>query len=273
MAEAASDTRDEVMQAPDLHELFCERTAAEFHPRIDAGGGGFGAVLFATLAALFALAGKMAWAKGCLAIFLLQTGVLVWTLVVRSPSKAKQLQEDARRGVFPAESAGVVLARLRWWSHLISPRKWARQSRVHDRRFKLERRMETARERIALLHTERTASRSQVGEDAPGGAAASASRIRTLADREMHLKRLGQVEDELTRATQELALYEVLRDRIAEVTDRLERLEKLTATIYDAGSDLSRTVAEALSALEERRQVVRELDLIDPDDFLRMITF
>ena len=70
-----------------------------------------------------------------------------------------------------------------------------------------------------------------------------------------------------------MAPYEALLGKIMEVTNRLERLEKLSATIYDAGSDLSRTVTEALSVLEKRRRVVRELDEIDPEEFLRMITF
>jgi len=162
------------MEAASLHDLFCERTAADLRPPAEIGGSSLGAVLFATLSTLFFIAGQSVVAKGCLAIFLLHAAIMVWTLVVRSPSKAAQLRDDARRGLFPAEAASVVLARLRWWNHLISPKRWARQSRVHDRRFKLEHRMRDARERIEILQAERTATQTRARDEKPApGAAAS----------------------------------------------------------------------------------------------------
>ena len=59
-----------------------------------------------------------------------------------------------------------------------------------------------------------------------------------------------------------------------ELTDNLERIEKLSVAFqgFTAG-DLSQVVSESLQVLDERRALVLEVDQIDPDDFVDMVTF
>lgn len=270
-----SETRDDVLHVPNLYEFFCQRTSEDFLRR---GGGDEDqpAVSFAGIIVSFMVAvtlftlGNARIAKAMFAVFGLFVLWTVWGVVIRSSSRSAQKAEDIRAGNFPPESANFVVARLKWWNHLVMPMRWAKHSRIFDRRTKLERKIDDVARKIAEL----TANAQQAySPPTPEEAAELAATTGTMAVRKDYELRLNTIDNQVDRLRAELLLYQALLHKLNEVADKLERIEGLTVVFQNfSAGDLTQVVSEALQVLEERRILVLAVDKIDPDSFIDLVT-
>lgn len=266
-----AEARDEVMDAPNLLEFFCRRTAEDFRARARREIPGLpwaGMGLSFLLAVVFLVAGQSTLSRIFFGLLVVQALWTVWVLVVRSNNQIQQQAEDAARGYFPAEAAPLVSARLRWWNHLISPRRWARHSRVYGRRSRLQKRIAEIGERLEELKKspETKALASRPPPSLP-------VHLRNRVAIEERLQSAQRLAEEVPRLQEELQVYEALLEQIDGITEKLDRIAALSVTVRDgAQADLTQMVADAMTILEERRALVRELDSIDPEEFIGMIS-
>jgi hypothetical protein len=278
MAESTTnnETRDDVLHVPNLFDFFCQRTAADMRARGGAGDAPAtsfaGLIIIALAAVAFYVFGRPQMAK---ATFVLFGGVVLWTVwgaVIRSGEQVSQKADSIKAGVFPPDSAPFVLARLKWWNHLVVPMRWGRHSRLFDRRSKLERKIEELRKRI----TEAVGRAGQNAAYAPPADAEVfelAERINNSADRNEYESGIPSLPDEVARLRAELALYLALLHKLEEMSDRLERIEKLSVVFQNvSAADLSAVVSEAIQVLEERRILVLNVDNTDPDSFIDLVS-
>lgn len=268
-SDSMSESREDVFAAPSLLEFFCQRTARDFRARArrEMPGMPWLGMVGCLLVCMVAWIGGQAILMRIFTILLiLQIFWTIWVLVVRSGSHIRQQAEDVARGRFAPETTPLVLARLRWWNHLISPRKWARHSRIHGRRTKLVKRIEEIKSRLREL--EKSAE------------AKSATRPPTLP---VHLRNRVAVEErlqnaarhgaEMPRLREELQVFEALAEQIESITTKLDNIAGLEITLRDAaGGDMTQMVTDALTVLEERRELVKDVDAVDPEEFIGMIT-
>ncbi len=68
-------------------------------------------------------------------------------------------------------------------------------------------------------------------------------------------------------------IIDCLRRVDSEMSEKLDRIEKLTVVFHNVSpEDLSQVVSEAIQLLEERRLIVIDIDTIDPDDFIDLVS-
>lgn len=276
--EASNESRDDVLHVPNLFDYFCNRTADDMRTRggsaNDEGPATSFASLIVTVLAAFAfyVFGKPELAKATFVLF----GVLllwtIWGVVIRSSEQVSQKADNIRAGVFPPAAAPYVVARLKWWNHLIVPLRWGRHSRLFDRHAKLER-------KIDELEKDMTEALSWAG---PGAdykppteeeVAALAEGIQTFSERNEYETTVDAMPDKVSRVRAQMTLYKALLFKINEMADKLDRIEKLTVVFHNVSpEDLSQVVSEAIQLLEERRLLVLNVDTIDPDDFIDLVS-
>ncbi len=263
------------MRTSSLHTLLCERVARDFrmrwekqHPRPPVAGIVF-ALLMWGLLRLFDLTG-LAW------VFLFVGGILivfaVWNEVVRIMGRGVDIQEAILRGHFSPECASHVTMRLRWWNHLIVPQNWARHSRIHERKRQLEAKVNALKKELNELEGEAFDSDLELTVLSKQEIFNLAGKIINLAERMEHQVRIAKITERKSQLIEELRFYSALLHKVEEVTDVLERIDRLE--VHVAGNqqtDLTRLVEEACAILEERRRLVIQVDKISPDEFLELV--
>lgn len=275
-----TETRDDVMGAANLFEYFCARTSDDMRTRgadNEAPVSSFAGILltFLAAAALF-IFGKPQLAK---AVFVVFAALIVWTawgVVIRSAERIEQKADDIRAGVFAPASSPLVIARLKWWNHLISPLRWGRHSRLFDRRGKLDRRIAEIERRIDQAFS----APGQGGEPPQPYQPPADEEVEELADklnvvqnRVAYEAQLSAIQDGPARLRAEHLLLLALRRKLEMVSDTIERIEKLNVVFQNVSpEDLSQLVAEAIQLLEERRLLVAKVDAINPEDFIDLVT-
>lgn len=276
MADSNSETRDDLLYVPNLFEFFCERTADDMRIRVGASEApavSFASLIIAILAAFaFYVFGRPALAKAAFVLF----GVLllwtIWGVVVRSSEQVSQKADNIRAGAFPPESMPFVLARLKWWNHLLVPQRWGRHSRLYDRRIKLERKIEETQRQIAEAISQSPPSAPYKPPDETE-ALILAEQISNFTARTEYENEAARNPDRLAGLRQEMTLYQALMHKINEMAERLDRIEKLNVVFQNVSiEDLSSVVSEATQLLEERRLLVLSVDAVDPDDFIDLVT-
>ncbi len=269
----SSETREDVLHVPNLFDYFCSRTAADMQSRggtVEQGPATSFASLIVTILAAFAfyVFGRPQLAK---ATFVLFAVLLLWTLwgvIIRSSEQVSQKADNIKAGVFPPAAAPFVLARLKWWNHLIVPIKWGRHSRLFDRRGKLERKIEELEKEIG--NQPNVAQYIPPGEDE---AMALAESIQTFSERSEYEAEADKLPDKLSQLRAMLVLYKALLFKIHEMSEKLDRIEKQAITFQNVSpEDLSQIVAEAIQLLEERRLLVINVDTVEPDDFIDLVS-
>lgn len=276
--DASSETREEVLHVPSLFDYFCTRTAEDMRSRGGTSDGGAPAVSFASLIVVL-LIGFVFWVFGrpqlAKASFVFLGALLLWTVwgaVVRSTEQVSQKADNIRAGVFPPASAPFVLARLKWWNHLIFPMRWGRHSRLFDRRTRLERKIEE-------LDAEIPEALNWAGPDAKytpptdEEVASLAEGIQTYSERNEYENAIDGLPDKLSRIRASILLHRALLFKLDEMADKLDRIEKLAVVFHNVSpEDLSQVVSEAIQLLEERRLLVLSLDTVDPDEFIDLVS-
>ncbi len=276
--ESSNESREDVLHVPNLFDYFCQRTAEDMRTRggtvDDAPATSFAGLIITVLMAFaFYVFGKPALAKAAFVFF----GVLllwtVWGVVIRSTERVGQKADNIKAGVFPAASAPFVLARLKWWNHLIVPLKWGRHSRLFDRRGKLERKIEEVQKRLDEQIAAGAAGAAEFQPATDEEVITLANSINQFPDRTTYETEAGAISEPVLRIRAELLLYQALHYKILEMADKLDRIEKLTVVFQNVSpEDLSQVVNEAIQMLEERRILVLNVDKVDPDDFIDLVS-
>ena len=103
--------------------------------------------------------------------------------------------------------------------------------------------------------------------------ASVAERIQTFSERNEYATAVGNLPDKLSTIRATIVLYKALLFKLDEMADKLDRIEKLTVVFHNVSpEDLSQVVSEATQLLEERRLLVLNVDTIDPDDFIDLVS-
>lgn len=270
--ESSNETREDVLHVPNLFDYFCNKTADDMRHRGSSAGAedapatSFASLIISVLMAFaFYVFGKPALAKATFVLF----GVLclwtIWGVVIRSSEQVSQKANNIRSGVFPPQSAPFVLARLKWWNHLLVPMRWGRHSRLFDRKGKLERKIAELQNRLAEMAGYQPPTDEEVIQ--------LADSIGTYSDRHNYELKTVELPDEMSRLRAELVLYLALLHKLNEMTERLDRIEKLTVVFHNVSpEDLSQVVSESIQLLEERRILVLSVDKVDPDEFIDLVS-
>jgi hypothetical protein len=275
-----TESRDDVMGAANLFEYFCARTSDDMRTRgtdNEAPASSFAGMILAFLAAaaLF-IFGKPQLAKAVFVVFAVLIVWTAWGVVIRSAERIEQKADDIRAGVFASAASPLVLARLKWWNHLISPLRWGRHSRLFDRRSKLDRRIAEIERRI----DQAVSIPGQGGKPPQPYQPPTDEEVGELADklaaiqiRSAYEAQLSAIQDEPARLRAEHLLFLALRRKLEIVSDTLERIEKLNVVFQNVSpEDLSQLVTEAIQLLEERRLRVAKMDALNPEDFIDLVT-
>ncbi len=272
-----SENRDDVLHVPNLFEYFCQRTSEDFRNRVsgdDPPTVSFASLVLSFLAGMaFFIFGKPHLAKATFVVFGLLVLWTVWGVVVRSNSRSGQKADDIRNGSFPPEAAPFVLARLKWWNSLVSPARWAKHSRIYDRRIKLERKIAELQKQIeeAIAKTPSLQNGYQPPSDEE--VAELAGTMQNFLARKNEEAQIAEIADPFARLRAELVLHLALMFKIEEMAEKLDRIEKLTVVFQNfSPSELSSVVSEALQVLEERRILVLQVDKIEPENFIDLVT-
>ncbi len=267
-----NESRDAVLHVPNLFEFFCQRTAEDFSQNSDSGDAptiSFASLILSFLLAMaFFIFGKPQLAKATFGVFGLLVVWTVWGVVVRSNAQAGQKADDIRSGAFPAESAPYILSRLKWWNHLVSPMRWAKHSRIFDRRGKLERKIADIQKKIDSLNTN-----NQYSPPTEEEVVEVANSIVNFAARKSYESQIDEISDPLAQARAEMLLHMALLHKLMEMEDKLNRIEKMAVVFQNfSASDIAQVVSESLQVLEERRILVLQVDKVDPDSFIDLVT-
>ncbi len=275
--DASNETREDVLHVPNLFDYFCSKTADDMTARGSTAGESptvsFASIIITILAAFaFWVFGKPALAKATFVLFGVLLAWTVWGVIIRSSEQTSRKASNIKAGVFPPAAAPFVLARLKWWNHLIVPQRWGRHSRLYDRRSKLERRIAEADAKFNEL----VAASPQAANYPPPNeeeVAALAEGLQTFSQRNNYELQVAALEDPIARVRADLVLYHALLHKLNEMADKLDRIEKLVVVFHNVSpDDLSQVVGEAIQLLEERRLLVLNVDQIDPDDFIDLVT-
>lgn len=270
MDSSSNETREDVLHVPNLFDYFCNRTAEDMRSRggssNDAPATSFASLIVTVLMAMaLYVFGKPQLAKAVFVLFGVLALWTIWGVVIRSSEQISQKADNIKSGVFPPASAPFVLARLKWWNHLIVPQRWGRHSRLFDRKSKLERKIEELTRRLQEMGNSNPPTEEEV--------AALAKSIDGFTDRNSYEQQAATQPGEAARVRADLVLYQALLHKLNEMADKLDRIEKLTVTFHSVSpDDLSQVVSEAIQLLEERRILVLNVDNVDPDDFIDLVT-
>ncbi len=268
-----AETREEVMSAESLFQLLCEKTSEEYrthwektHPQPPLGL----IILALVLGIVFTSFGMKLPAAVAFIVMGLQVAWLVIGLVVRAYVSTSEKEAMILRGEFPKEVGESILSRLRWWNHLIVPQHWARHSRIHERRYELENRLEELSREIQRLEAAEESSQANLDDATSTDPMGLAAKINTLSERLRYEAEVAGLQEELPRMRQQFSLYQALLLKVRQVTDRLDRIERLTLRV-ERVSDFGEIARRATDLLEQRRQLVHYVDRIDPEEFLELV--
>ncbi len=269
-----TEPREDILHVPGQFEFFCARSAEDVGSRggkEEAPATSFASLIISVLMAFaFYVFGKPALAKAAFVLF----GVLLlwtaWGVIIRSSERVSQKADNIKSGVFPPDSAPFVLARLKWWNHLVVPLRWGKHSRLFDRKTKLERKIEEMQRKLAELAGQKNTT---VTPPSDVEIVELAEQLNSYSDRNEYEIQNGSNPDELARMRNELLLYQALMHKLDEMADKLDRIERLQVVFHSVSpDDLSQVVSEAIQLLEERRILVLNVDTIDPEDFIDLVT-
>jgi hypothetical protein len=268
-----AESREEVMSADSLFGLLCEKTSEEYrihwekaHPQPPIGL----IILALVLGLVFTSFGMKLPAAVAFIVMGLQVAWLLIGLVVRAYVSTSETEAMIRRGEFPKEVTESVLGRLRWWNHLIVPQHWARHSRIHERRYELETRLEELGREIQRLEAAEESSQANLDSATSADPMGLAAKINTLTERLRFEAEVSGIQEELPRLRQEYGLYQALLLKVRQVTDRLDRIERLVFRA-ERVSDVGEVARRATDILEQRRDLVHYVDRIDPEEFLELV--
>lgn len=273
---SSSETREDVLHVPNLFDFFCTKTAADMRSRGGAGdppATSFAGIII-TLLLAFALYvfNRPGPAKAMFVLFGLLVVWTVWGVVIRSSEQVSQKADNIKSGVFPATAAPFVMARLKWWNHLVVPLRWGKHSRLFDRKTKLERKIEEMQRKVTET-VGRVGAGANYSPPTDAEVVDLANKIRSFSERNGYESEMGAISDEVVRLRAELVLYQALLHKLNEMADKLDRIEKLAVVFHNVSADdLSQVVSEAIQLLEERRLLVLNVDTVDPDDFIDLVT-
>ncbi len=133
------DLGEELLHVPALWDFFIEKTVIDakhwFASRISSPPWG---VLIAFIAATI----FFGYLKSLIAILsgLFALGLFVWIILVRNSNTQNSIESiisSINNGTFPPEIKDSITKRLRWWSALIVPSEWTRNSKIFSVRNKL----------------------------------------------------------------------------------------------------------------------------------------
>lgn len=269
------ESRDDVLHAMSLYELFCRKTADDFRQR---NADETATVPVAALGLLiimgigFFIIGRESFAKITFVLFGFLAAWTAWGVIVRSSARIQQKADDIIHGRFPAEAANMIVSRLRWWNHLVSPLRWAKHSRIYERKYRLEKMIANLQKKITEQRKKQDPPRpyEEVTNDEIHKVADS---IGSLMDRQEFEAKNQILQDELDRLRGSALLYNALLLKVHQLIDKLERIEKMSVTFRDfAAQDIGQVVSEAIGVLEERRLLVLDVDKVDPDNFISMVS-
>lgn len=275
--DSSSESREDVLHVPNLFDYFCTRTADDMRSRggsnDQAPATSFASLIVTVLAAFaFYVFGRPALAKATFVLFGVLLMWTIWGVVIRSSEQVSQKADNIKSGVFPPASAPFVIARLKWWNHLIVPLRWGRHSRLFDRRTRLERKIDELEKEIPEAQQWAGAG-AQYEPPTDEEVASVAEGIQTFSERNEYETAVANLPDKLARIRATIVLYKALLFKINEMADKLDRIEKLTVVFHNVSpEDLSQVVSEATQLLEERRLLVLNVDTIDPDDFIDLVS-
>ncbi|MCD8350682.1 MAG: hypothetical protein LUC93_08750 [Planctomycetaceae bacterium] len=273
--ESSNENREDVLHVPNLFDFFCTRTSEDMRVRVGSGNEApatsFASLIITLLMAFaFYVFGKPALAKATFVLFGVLVAWTIWGVVIRSSEQVSQKADNVKAGVFPPQSAPFVLARLKWWNHLIVPMRWGKHSRLFDRKGKLERKVAELQGRIdALIQAGNAAYQPPSDEEI----IMLADSIHTFSDRHNYELQVPNLPDELSRLRADLVLYRALLHKLDEMAERLDRIEKLQVVFHNVSpEDLSQVVSESIQLLEERRILVLSVDNTDPEEFIDLVS-
>lgn len=148
--DSSADLRDDILQVPSLWELFVEKTVADsknwFAARTSSPP--WGVVIGLIAATIF-----FGFLKSYIAILsaVFSLGLLIWIIFIRTGKTQSSLESiltAANNGDFPFELKDSIIKRLRWWSVLIVPIEWTKNSRIFSIRDKLHKRLKELEDEI-----------------------------------------------------------------------------------------------------------------------------
>ncbi|MCL2001602.1 MAG: hypothetical protein FWG74_09220 [Planctomycetes bacterium] len=272
-----NETREDVLHVPNLFDFFCSRTADDMRSHgsdIEPPTTSFAGIVVTILATFaFYVFGRPQLAKATFVLFGVFLLWTAWGVIIRSSEQILQKADTISAGVFPPAAAPFVLSRLKWWNHLITPVRWGKHSRLFDRQSKLERRIEDLENKV-------TEAVGRAGSPPPPYLPPDeteiiqlAEQINSFSERKDHEMEIVAIQDEVPRLRAELLLHRALLYKLDEMADKLNRIDKLSV-VFQAVSpeDLSQVVSEAIQLLDERRLLVLNLDTVDPEDFIDLVT-
>lgn len=277
MDSSSNETREDVLHVPNLFDYFCTRTADDMRTRggtvDEAPATSFaGLVITVLMAFAFYVFGRPQLAKATFVLFGVLLAWTVWGVIIRSSEQVSQKADNIKSGVFPPAAAPFIMARLKWWNHLIVPLRWGRHSRLFDRRTKLERKIDDLEKSLpeALSWTGGAAQYQPPSDEE---VASLAEGIQTFSDRNEYETAADNLPDRASQLRSYLVLYKALLFKLNEMADKLDRIEKLTVVFHNVSpEDMSQVVGEAIQLLEERRLLVLNVDMVDPDDFIDLVS-
>lgn len=162
MAGGQAETREDLFLAPSLHHLLRHATAEEFVDRQQRAypppplAGILFTLVFGIILAFFSIEIAL-FIFGLTVLQLLWLGIVLW---VRATSNLDAMKNAILEGKFPPAAAHLILARLRWWNHLIVPLHWPKQSRIFEYEKKIETMLKEIEAKIEVLSQQTKPSES-----------------------------------------------------------------------------------------------------------------
>lgn len=135
-----AETRDDLLQAANLWEYFCQRTSADVVNKYKSRENPmpFSFVIITVIVTVFMTALKKELIFIGIAALLAE---IVWMAFSRSGSGVDSILRGIESGTFPREIRESVVGRLRWWSMLIVPQDWTTNSRLYEMRDHMKQRL------------------------------------------------------------------------------------------------------------------------------------
>lgn len=138
------DLGDELLHVPSLWDFFIEKTVIDakrwFTAHVSSPPWG---ILIGLVAATVFFGFLKSMIAFLLGIFSL--GMLVWIIFIRNGNTISDIESivsNVNNGIFPSELKDTIIKRLRWWSALIVPSEWTKNSKIFMVREKLTTRLD-----------------------------------------------------------------------------------------------------------------------------------
>ncbi len=137
------DLGEELLHVPTLWDFFIEKTVIDakhwFSSRVSSPPWGIFIALIAATIFFGYLQSLIAILSGVFAV-----GLFIWIILVRNSNTQNSMESiisSINNGSFPPEIKDSIVKRLRWWSALIVPTEWTRNSKIFSVRNKLNERL------------------------------------------------------------------------------------------------------------------------------------